>query len=298
MKNFNNMPLPWKRFRDFIAPDIDRFAVLKNILDEVNIENSIITISGNRHFFISPPKTPQPAAETRQTILVAHYDRSPGSPGANDNSAAVFILIETALKLLKNSVRNWYMIFTDKEELTGGEGIRDQGAYTLARGLLNAGLENARIYNFDACGAGDTLIISTTAEHLLKNEGSGKNKKIRSSIRDLREFALEKARQLGMGKVLLAPTPFSDDAGFLHAGLAAQTITILPSGESTMLISTLRRYPGFTKVLVNHESRNARSENFVPETWRIFNTSLDSHLRLTPENFYTVLCFAEALCKG
>jgi hypothetical protein len=30
----------------------------------------------------------------------------------------------------------------------------------------------------------------------------------------------------------LPPTPFSDDAGFLRAGLAAQTITVLPAKEA------------------------------------------------------------------
>jgi len=306
MINLSSKSLPWNRFNNFITPDIDRFTVLKNILEETGLKYKVITISGNRHFFISPPQGEAPKStngiihepKKKQTILVAHYDRVSGSQGANDNSTAVFLLIETALKLLKNNIQNWYIIFTDKEELTSGEGIKNQGAYTLAAGLISAGLEHARVYNFDACGRGDTLIISTSAEHLVKNENSERINKFRTSIKDLQEYALEKAKHLGIGKVMLAPTPFSDDAGFLHAGLAAQTITVLPSNESSKLISMLRRDPAFAHVLVNQKSRNAGSQLLIPETWQILNTAKDSVSRLTPENFYIVLRFAESLCKG
>jgi hypothetical protein len=123
------------------------------------------------------------------------------------------MLLETAMKLSKDKIHNWVIIFTDKEELSGGESIQEQGAYSLAMSLRGTGMESARIFNFDACGTGDTLVISTTAEHLLKNEARGE--KIRSSIKELRDNALETSRELRMIKVLLAPTPFSDDLGFL-----------------------------------------------------------------------------------
>ena len=296
--NETAMPaMPWKKFREFIAPGANRAAILMDLIQESGLEYKIVTIAGNRHFII---RAPQPGADymrRRLTILVAHYDRSPGSPGANDNSAAVFILIETALTLIREKIHSWLVIFTDKEELKTGEGIRNQGAYTLASGFRETELENARIYNFDACGTGDTLIISTTAEYLLRNENAQRRDTIRTGIKTLRDTALETARDLHMEKVMLLPTPFSDDAGFMAAGIAAQTITMLPSDECTQLVSILRKAPGFANAFVNQNMRNSVNMKMIPETWRIINSPTDSHLRLTPRNFRLVQRFAGALCR-
>ena len=284
----------WKRFREFLAEGADRFSILDTILAESGIDHKIIPVAGNRHFLIAPPAPAEPYLRWRQTILTAHYDRSPGSPGANDNSAAVFILAETAQKLLEEKTGNWLVIFTDKEELGSGEGIKDQGAYTLAVTMRETKAETSRIFNFDACGTGDTLIISTTVDYLLKNRAN--MEKIHASIRELQADALEAARELRMEKVLLAPTPFSDDAGFLMAGIAVQTITMLPSEECSF-VARLRKDPGFADALVNLELRNRGSHESIPETWRIMNSPRDSFLRLTPRNFRTVRRFAQTLCR-
>jgi hypothetical protein len=290
--------IPWGRFSEFIAPEAERFSVLQSLLEEAGLEYRIVTISGNRHFFVAPPPPEEEFLRRRLTILVAHYDRAQGSPGANDNSAGVFLLIVTAMRLMKAKAANWLIIFTDKEELKPGETIQDQGAYTLAAGLRDTGMENAWIYSFDACGTGDTLIISNTVELMLKGEGSQAKEKIRASIQELREKALTIARDLRMVKVLLAPTPFSDDAGFFLAGVAAQTITMLPSEECTQLVSILRKNPQFAEALISREEQELQYKRLIPETWRSLNGPSDSHLRLTPGNFKTVVRFAEALCKG
>ena len=294
--NSNSMTdWPWNRFKEFIGPEVDRFVTLKRLIEEGGLVYSINTTAGNRHFFISSPQPEKEFLRRRLTILVAHYDRFPGSPGANDNSAAVFILVETAVKLQKEKISNWLIIFTDKEELINGQGIRDQGAYSLALNIKEKGLENARIFNFDACGVGDTLIISTTTEFFLKNEARGE--KIRNSIKELRENALETARDLRMVKVLLAPTPFSDDIGFLRAGIAVQTITMLPSEECSPMVSILRRDPSFAEALVKQNVRTSLNQKHIPETWRSLNSPSDSFLRLTPQHYRSVQRFAEALCK-
>ena len=288
--------IPWGRFRDFISPAADRFLIIKELLAETALNYSVLDIAGNRHFFITPKEPEEEYLRRPPVILLAHYDRAEGSPGANDNSAGVFLLLETAIKLKAAGAKNWIVIFTDKEELKPGESIQAQGAYTLATGFKNLRMENAKIFSFDACGTGDTLIISTTIEHLLKREGGGA--KLQKSITDLRTIALNTARNLGMLKVLLAPTPFSDDAGFFRAGLAAQTITMLPSSECIQLVSELRKDPLFADMLIKAELRQSLRPKSIPETWRCFNTRSDSHLRLTTENFRTVVRFAEALCRG
>ena len=281
---------------DFISPNADRLAIISELLKEGSLEFKIIEIGGNRHIVIAPPPPEEKFLRRPAVMLVAHYDRAEGSPGANDNSCGVFILLETAAKLKKAGVHNWIIIFTDKEELKPSEGIQAQGAYALAVGLKSLKFENHKIFSFDACGTGDTLIISTTLEYLLKKEGGGE--KLRESTMELRDIALDTARNLGMKKVLLSPTPFSDDVGFFRAGLAAQTITMLPSEECIQLVSELRKNQEYADVLISSEQRKNSRLQFIPDTWRSLNTPTDSYLRLTPPHFRAVVRFAEALCRG
>ena len=295
MSNSYFRGIPWERFKDFISPGAGRFAIVKGLLEETKLTYRVLEIAGNRHFLVAPP-APDVSNRRPPVILVAHYDRAEGSPGANDNSAGVFLLLETAMKLKSGAVKNWFIIFTDREELKPGESIQNQGAYTLAAALKEMGMEKAKIFSFDVCGAGDTLLISSIADHLLKKDGN--SVKLRDAFLELRKIALDTARNLGMKKVLLAPTPFSDDLGFFRAGFAAQTITMLPSQECIQLVSELRRNPNFADALISAELRQDSNIKSIPETWRGLNGPSDSHLRLTPGNFKTVVRFAEALCRG
>ncbi|GHV25584.1 hypothetical protein AGMMS4952_03700 [Spirochaetia bacterium] len=290
---------PYHRFTEFIAPNADRYRILGEVLEEMNFGYSSIAVGGSRHFLVFPQHGHGGFHPGElPTVMTAHYDRAAGSPGANDNSAAVFMLLEAALKMREELQRNVLLIFTDKEELRIGEGIREQGSYGLARRLQKTALKDCRYFIFDACGTGDTLIISTMADHLLKHEESHEAATRRRTVKALRDKALETARQIGMEKVLLAPTPFSDDAGFLRAGLAAQTITMLPAGEAAGLVSLLRTKPEFINALISRDAQTAGGTLQLPETWRIFNSSDDGPERLTPKNFSRVVKFACALCRG
>jgi len=287
--------IPWRRFREFLAPCADRFAVLQEMLEQAGLYWRALETAGARHL-LTAPLPPEDAPPRRSPpLLVAHYDRAPGSPGANDNSAGAFILLESAITLKRSKAEGWTVIFTDKEELGRGQSIMAQGAYALARELKSLKMDRSKIFCFDACGTGDTLIISTTADYLLKGEEGGE--KLQKAARGLRETALETARNLGMAKVLLSPTPFSDDAGFLRAGFAAQTITMLPSPECIPLAAALRRNPEFAGALISAELRQKSHAAAIPETWRCLNSPSDSHLRLTPQHFRAVSRFAQALCQ-
>jgi hypothetical protein len=292
---------PYHRFKDFIAPGVDRLSILKVLLEECSLSCQEADIAGNRHLFVFPGDGKSfslPWEPPGPVVLIAHYDRAAGSPGANDNSAAVFQLIETALRLRERGNRRWLVIFTDKEELSAGESLRAQGAYGLAMFLKDSPLGKSRFYIFDACGVGDTLVISTMADHLIRDEEGPGIPRIRQLARELREQALETARDLLLRRVLLAPTPFSDDAGFLRAGVAAQTITVLPASEAARLASLLRNKPDFIDTLISREARDPRSRFLIPETWRSLNGPGDSALRLTPKNYKQVVHFAAALCGG
>jgi hypothetical protein len=306
---------PFDRFFEFIAPNADRHCILKSLLGELGMDFLVFTVAGNRHFFIFPRrKGSEPGAAgdkafpflgNNPVILTAHYDRVAGSPGANDNSVAVFLLIKAAGLLRASGTGNWITILTDKEELGPGEGICSQGSYTLAENLRLRGLGRGRIFIFDSCGTGDTLIVSSTTDYLFNNysfnyffnrESNGLLK-ARQLTRELRSMALETARSLSMDKVLLLPTPFSEDAGFLKAGLPAITITALPAREASSFVSLLRKRPDFPGALIARESRKTGDEQLIPETWRRLNGPKDLPSRLTPEHYGRILRFVQRLCK-
>jgi hypothetical protein len=96
-----------------------------------------------------------------------------------------------------------------------------------------------------------------------------------------------------MDRVLLVPTPFSDDAGFLRAGLAAQTITVLPGSEASSLASLLRTKPELINALVSRDAQDARL--LLPATWRRLNGPGDTPGKLTPQHFKRVVNFAYEL---
>jgi hypothetical protein len=296
---------PWNRFFEFIAPDADRYNMLTSMIDTMGLNSAVFPIAGNRHFFIfprgriiKPGESGLPFRRQSPVVLASHYDRVPGSSGANDNSAAVMQLLRAALRLTEQGTDYWIIIFTDKEELASGESFKDQGSYSLAEYLRLAGLADARIFIFDACGAGDTMIVSSTTDHLLKGERSRGILKARQLVTGLRNLALDTVRYLNLDKVLRLPTPFSDDAGFLKAGLPAQTITMLPAGEAASWASVLRKRPELIDFLLSGALQNTPDRLLIPETWRNLNGPADSHLQLTPEHYDRVIRFASALCAS
>ena len=105
------------------------------------------------------------AAHTRAVVLVGHYDTVPTTPGANDNSAAVAALLETARALragppLRNDV---VFLFTDGEEPSDRFGSR---GFASVPGLLD-GL--GVVVNLEAVGSGgaSTLVETSGAQSWL-----------------------------------------------------------------------------------------------------------------------------------
>jgi hypothetical protein len=297
---------PYERFFDFIAPDADRFGILSEHTKKLGLNSVVISIEGNRHFFIFPRgKIVKPSAGgtlpfrgQKPVVLTAHYDRVPGSPGANDNSAAVFQLLKTALRLGEQGIDNWIIIFTDKEELQNGEGISVQGSFSLAKKLKSSGFANARIFNFDACGTGNTFVFSNTVNYLINKNKRPEFRRTNQIISRLREKALNTARFLHFSKTLLVPVPFSDDAGFLQGGIPAQTITMLPADEAKKFALMFQEYPGLADMIIAGTVKDSDIHQILPETWRCLNSPLDDHLRLTPEYFDRIVRFAVELCQG
>jgi len=296
---------PYDRFSYFIASKVDRYKTLLATIEKLGLNSTVIAVSGNKHIFIFPPSLKSmrstggvfPFSGQNPYILTAHYDRVEGSPGANDNSIAVFHLLRVAQIFSQRNIDKWIIIFTDKEELSPGESFEIQGSFTLAQKLKTWGLEKARIFNFDACGNGDTFIFSTITDSVLKNSDSPNIAKVKSEIQQLRNHALKIADSLRLEKVLLAPTPFCDDMGFLRAGYAAQTITMLPTSEAAQFEEVLRKHPEFAKLMVSGEIKTSPERRNLPATWKNLNNAGDTVSHLTPQFFEHVVQFIVELCK-
>jgi hypothetical protein len=302
--------IPYDRFNDFIAPNADRRAILLKQIDTLKLNAAAINIEGNEHIFIFPPGQRShlqsggsfPFKGEAPYLLSAHYDRVAGSPGANDNSIAVFHLLSAALALSQRGIHSassgsayrWIIVFTDKEEIGAGEHFENQGSYSMAEKLKSWGLEKARIFNFDVCGCGNVLLFSTTTDLILQESDKPNIQKVRSEISFLRNHALETANLLRLDRVILAPTPFSDDAGFLRAGLAAQTITTLPEEEASAFEAFLRGRSDFARLLI---SGKFTEKHRLPETWRSLNCNLDVPSRLTPQHFDQIVKFIVGICR-
>ncbi|MDR0909818.1 MAG: M28 family peptidase [Spirochaetaceae bacterium] len=253
----------------FCNPLIDRYAVILSMLDEAEIPHITYLHEGKRHIIVSN-RTSDPDRE-QGIILAAHHDRVRGSPGANDNGAAVFQLLKAAL-LLQKVNKPWLIVWTDKEELLPGESLKDQGSYGLAKRLIRKGMGYWPVFIFDATGIGDTLLISTMGDFL--NSGL--------DLAPLRAKVMDTARAIGL-PYILAPSPFSDDGGFLTAGMKAQTITLLPAAEATELKRRIDNEPGFANLLVAQKTELRR--RLLPQTWRGMNSPNDSYGKLTPKIF-------------
>lgn len=267
-------------FQCFTEPGSDRHGLLWDFLSDSNLSPQSITMAEAHHILIGPHRNS--SGKTPQRVLVAHYDCVPGSPGANDNGAAVLQLIGAAKLLQTEGVANWYILFTDKEERCRGSAINSQGSYLLAQAFKTIGLGTAHFYIFDACGRGNTLILSTALDQLSKKAMSETMTRKINQTRSLRGYALERARSLMIRRIQLLPTPFSDDLGFLSAGLTAQTITILPENETELL-----------------SNRTFRSLNSITTpTWQLLNSPQDRRDTLTEEGFAIIPDFAFALCAG
>jgi hypothetical protein len=297
---------PYDRFNYFIALKVDRFKMLLATIEKLGFNSMSIPIAGNRHFLIFPPKKkiPLPLGSAlpfkgeSPYMLVAHYDRVEGSPGANDNSIAVFHLLRAAMILTQRGLENWMIVFTDKEELSSGENFESQGSFTLAQKLKAWGLDKAKIFNFDACGTGDTFIFSNLTDSVLGSSDRPNIIKMKNDMQILRNHVLQTANLLRLEKFLLAPAPFCDDMGFLRAGFSVQTITMLPSEEAAQFEEVLRKYPEFSKLLINGGIKNSPEKRHLPMTWKNMNNAADTPQRLTPQHFDTIVRFIVELCAN
>lgn len=215
---------PW--FRLFCAPEADRLRVLAQVLHSAAIPFDLVKTGTFRHLQVRGARPSVP--NLGEKVLLAHYDRVVGSPGANDNGASVLALVDYLRRPRKTEALR--VVFTDGEELGPGGQAADQGAYALARhwgpvkGLFPVVL--------DMTGIGDTVVLGHLGEELIRKT------RPETQPTDLDDYARTRlgARRwlatCGAGDALEVNTPFSDDLGLFLAGIPAVQVSLLPRKEA------------------------------------------------------------------
>src|SRR4030095_10083067 len=154
----------------------------------------------------------------RVLLLIAHHDAVPGSPGANDNAAAVGILL-TLLERLAVSVPPGLrvrLLFTAAEE----RGYL--GARKYARGANLA--ELAGVLSLELCGIGDTLAIWDAVD---QTPFLGR---VRAAFEGM-GLRRDESYHVG-GRV---PLFGSDPRAFAPAGVPSYALTVVPSAQAQAL---------------------------------------------------------------
>lgn len=137
-----------------------------DVLQKLEIQHRILYIDGASHILIQPQQKIQ-ANYSKNThkydkkIFVAHYDKRDNTPGANDNSASVWHLLNLAFQLGRRALSMdtpLEILLTDHEELRPRDKVAQQGAYLLGKYLRHK-MPGQRIvfFVFDQCGIGERL---------------------------------------------------------------------------------------------------------------------------------------------
>jgi hypothetical protein len=298
--------LPLALQQDMLAFSIakDRFDYLRLWLARCGIKGKKIEIAGKRHLLVRfAHEDYRPDKPIK--IFVAHYDKVPNSPGANDNGAAVFQLLCHAGRLaLEKSHGNVQILFTDGEEILG-EPITTQGTYQLAAFFRRSEVENCQFYVFDMCGIGDCLTIGGAGTVVLAQALSHK--------RISQEFYDRALEVIVQGEELLKSfqgrsadwvySSFSDDLGFLLNGYSAVYFSVLPTDEAALV------YANWQAVENNAYAQEALDKGYLgsdfqklmrpllPKSWQTWHTKhdkielLEKRAFLLMEDFLTFLTF-------
>ncbi len=317
-----------EEFDTFVASDCDRFAFLKNYLTKHEIPFTVIPIDDCNHIYIQfPERTYNPMFKMK--TVIAHYDRAIGdngeyiTPGANDNSSAVFQVLLWAKRIMNSPIHianasNIRIFLTDGEEMGSAQ---TQGAFALATLFKRMRLANDDVYVLDGCGRGDVLAVS--------NAGRSSKAPLAfiKKFDELFEKACKLAREASKGKWITIPVPYSDNAGFIANGIPAVALTVLPSEEASLYMRNLQKDKNLsnsvmTKGVAAHgagfltmDSRSSASaiaslreanidpaeallmSEKLPKTWRMMHTEHDNVANLTEHAFLTMARFLDALAE-
>lgn len=243
-------------FKDFISIECDRLAFIQAFLKASNIDFAVLDMEGKNHVYVKFPHN-QYNPQFKIKTVIAHYDRVEGTPGANDNSVAVFCMLEWAVHLKEmKTPHNVRLIFTDGEE-DGTSGVSSQGAFPLAKLFKKLNLLNDQIFVFDCMGRGDVPVL---CQNDILPSASAKFKKDFSELEKIAQGFL----QVGESKSWFClPCLYSDNASFIANGIPSVAITMLPSDEIVEYVNA----------------------QIKPRTWKLIHTLDDNFESLNPKAF-------------
>ncbi len=259
--NMESSKIP-QAFNDFISPTCDRARFIQDYLKAGGVDSVVMNLEGKNHIYVKFQKS-QYNPMFRIKTVIAHYDRI--GIGANDNSAAVFCLMEWARTfgvpepvegphmVAQHNIR---LIFTDGEELGEQGGVHQQGAFPLAQTFRKLGITNDDIYVFDCMGRGDVPILAQAK--IPPNVPT----KFLTAYSELEARTKKILQSVSKGKWFTLPVNYSDNASFIANGLPAVAITMLPSEEVQQVL-------------------NAQ----IPPSWQYLHTQNDNLVSLTPVSF-------------
>lgn len=279
--------------RRFCDPDCDRYSFLTTLLEWKDIPYDILSGGGN-HILVKPLGHRPFLKDHCRKILTAHYDRVPGTPGANDNAAAVFSLLRH-IDLLQSAdyPHNTLLLFSDREELLEGSSIMDQGAWRLGEIWPEKQKERDLFIVFDMCGIGDTLIWGRTAAKLPGID----LKRVASVYESLTDLLIRYSRRERMDINGL----FSDDLGLLLQGMTALQISLLPWKEAREWKAALSRSGGERHSVdtrrTSPPSPHELREDSLPPSWRNNHSPEDTVETLDPKSFLLLDAFLRDLSR-
>ncbi|QEN05991.1 M28 family peptidase [Thiospirochaeta perfilievii] len=258
-----------KIFKEFCELNCNRREIIVSILEREGIPYSIINFEDSIHIVLFPYNL---VSKEHSNVLLAHYDRVENTPGANDNSAAVFYLLYHG-KRIKNKKHNSIIIFTDKEELVGDSSVTSQGSYKLGRYLRSKSINNLSFYVFDMCGIGTTILLGTAGENLIKShyKKSYIDSTIRGRINRVKNNAEEILLSVNSGEFFYLNPLFSDDLGLILNEYPAVLISLLPYREAIDYKMNPNKLP--KSWLTNH-SLDDKIETLDPRSWNILSPLL------------------------
>jgi Zn-dependent M28 family amino/carboxypeptidase len=152
----------------------------------------------------------------RVVVLIAHHDAVPGSPGANDNAAAVGILLHLLPRLTVPPSLRVRLLFTAAEE----RGYLGARAYV--RDMPLAGI--AGVLSLELCGIGDSLAVWDAGEE---------TDVLRRVTGALGGLGLR--RDEGYHVVGRIPMFGSDHRAFAAAGIPAYGLSVAPVAQAEAL---------------------------------------------------------------
>ncbi len=207
-------------------------------------------------------------------LLAAHHDAVPGSPGANDNAAAVGILLALRERLAADPPRRLtvrFGFFGDEER-----GMLGSRVYARTAPLA----ELVGMVSLELCGIGDSLALWDVTPAL---EASAL---VRAWIATVEDLGYRRDETYHLAE----PVPFfgSDHRPLADRGVPAVGLTVVPTAGATALRAFI--YGGVRAILVPPARR--------PPPFTTYHTAGDTPETLEPAALARVGAVLEALCRG